>query len=486
VGDDRETATVTCQRAPAFVFDLHDEAYYTWRAHGVRGAALVHVDAHHDVERMLPGQNITIGNFVRAALSEGILSSIFWVVPDPMWRDRRTRNWLVSELHEAGAARGRFAGTSYETNIDGVRVWTGTLDALPRCDAPALLDVDVDYLMTIARHPGTRHGILPVPWCWPAELEERLRARAVRWQLLTVATSITGAFIPLRWQHLGREIVMRLDPSAADPARIECFELLRESAAHRGENRLDYALRACDRAAQACPDEAAAHFHRAEILLASNDCEAARAAFRRAVELVWSYRHPFRTHGFSLLGRKRVRDAAEAFHSAFVLDPDDPYAELGLAQVALLQSRPDEAIARAERSRVSFESIEAWRTIARAAAALGDRERAHAAYFHAMRLALHGTVPVNGPWGANPERRLVDPDHWRDHAEAAALHHVAGDLDSARAHYQIAIAAPRWQPMAAFRLAVLHARRQEWSKAGRAAAAVIPRSVRWPFPWPAW
>jgi hypothetical protein len=81
--------------------------------------------------------------------------------------------------------------------------------------------------------------------------------------------------------------------------------------------------------------------------------------------------------------------------------------------------------------------IDAWRTLSRARAGAGDLAGAIAAGTHVLALALSGAVPLS-VWAANRDRRLVDPDHFNDHARLAALYRRAGDAAAARAHQRIA------------------------------------------------
>lgn len=442
------------------VFDLHDMAYYVWRDAGVRGAVLVHLDAHHDMEpeTRQGGIPINIGNFIRAALRDGLLSAVFWVVPEPMWTDTRTRRWLTKELRFAGALPIHAADSFWETAIEGAPVWVGPLDALPPFASPVLIDVDVDYLMTTARHSRAPAWPAAVPWCWPEDLVTRLAARAVPPGIVTIATSVTGGFTPLRWQHLGRELALRLD-AVPDGHRLEAFGALRRAAEHRQRNDLRGALGACEEALGRCEREAAVHFHHAETLLAIGERDRARAAYERARSLDPSYRHPFRTPGPTFLRRNRVREALDAFETAFELDPDDPYAQLGVAMAMARQGRAREAAGLAARSLATVDSVDGWRTVAAARAAAGDAAAAIAAYHRAMSLSLAGAIPLDGPWAANPERRFGDSSHWRDHVGVGDLLARGGDLDAAIAHYRIASAAAPWARRVRLRLALLEARR---------------------------
>jgi hypothetical protein len=108
--------------------------------------------------------------------------------------------------------------------------------------------------------------------------------------------------------------------------------------------------------------------------------------------------------------------------------------------------------------------------VGEARAALGEPRAAIEAYERAMALSLRGAVPLGGPWSSNPERRLVDPGHWSDHAAAGDLRAGLGDLDAAIAHYTIAAAGAPEDRRVRRRLARLEERR----RLGRAFGGVLP------------
>lgn len=371
-----------------FTFDLHDGAFYAWRDAGVRRGVLVHVDAHHDATADPAWKAIDIGNFVGAAVREGLVESVYWVVPDPMWKDPDTRAILEREVE----------------NLE-IRVWLGPLDRLPPQRTPILLDIDVDYLLTSRYEAGRSAEPLDAPWCAPERLVERIRETGITRGITTVAMSVTGGFTPLRWAHLAHQIAALLDGRPMPPC-----------------------------------DAAQAHA-RALMLQADGRLGEARAAHRQARELDPFYAHPFATRGPYLYRRGRLEEAAVAYESALALDPADPHAQLGLAMIALRHSRFHDARRLAESSLASnAEAIDGWRVLGEAAARTGDAVTAIRAYERALRLALHGAVGLRGPWSSNPARQLIDPRHWDDHAALAALHDAAGAREAAATHRRMAAA----------------------------------------------
>ena len=104
-----------------FIFENHDEACDRWRRAGVRNRLLVHIDAHHDAVRRPAREPITIANYVRAAVEEGLVREAIWAVPEPSWQRPAIRRAIkrhlarldmpIAGLRISLAARPRHAST---------------------------------------------------------------------------------------------------------------------------------------------------------------------------------------------------------------------------------------------------------------------------------------------------------------------------------------------------------------------------------------
>jgi len=377
-------------RESALIFDCHDEAYAHWRDAGIRGATLVHVDAHHDLEPGPPSEIAHIGNFVRLAIADGIVARLRWVLPQPMWDHPATRAVALHDLAALAA---------------GVDASVAPLGETAGCAGPVLLDIDLDYLFTTAFDRDPSRAVLAAPWC---DVDALAAALAARWpcrRVTTIATSLTGSFTPIGWKHLARPLAARLDGTPLDETW----------------------------------DRAARDFQEAERQQARGALVEARARFASAVAADPQYRHPFRTPGHLYLAQNRRAEAARAFDAALALDPDDGWARLGLAMIAM-DEHPADALASLGDVDAGDRRVDAWRTRSRALAAIGDLAGAIAAARRVLALALDGAVPLS-VWASNRDGRLVDPDHMRDHARLASLYRRAGDAAGAAAHQRIAEAA---------------------------------------------
>src|SRR5579871_2409265 len=89
----------TASSAPRiFRIENHDAALPIWKNVAGKERILVHVDAHHDMWWVENDKNITIANFISPAIRDGILSEIYWVVPDRSWETAENRGHILRHL----------------------------------------------------------------------------------------------------------------------------------------------------------------------------------------------------------------------------------------------------------------------------------------------------------------------------------------------------------------------------------------------------
>ena len=156
------------------VMENHDEAYHIWRRANVRDRILVHIDAHHDMWWIPDDAPVTIANFICPAIKNNLVREVIWVVPDPAWTSRESRQAVLRHVQTIektypGARRRATVGpTGISTHVAGTQLKVCPLRFLPEMTEPVLLDVDIDFLMIPRVTYGTKHADQQtLPWCCP-------------------------------------------------------------------------------------------------------------------------------------------------------------------------------------------------------------------------------------------------------------------------------------------------------------------------------
>lgn len=465
VGVDRIERTV--------VVENHDAAYGVWRDAGVHARTLLHVDAHHDMWRASGPDGITIANFISLALADDLIREVVWIVPDGTWESARGRRPILRHLR--GLMKD-YAGPDRRARVEQSRIWTSLagkrltvcpLRFLPRCDEAVLLDIDLDFMII----PRVSHRRLDehaeMPWCWPGELIDRLRASEVKTDLVTVARSVEGGYTPLKWRYLGDELVQRLADPEGKEAAIRGMEWMREATVAAARGDLAAAERGLQAAAAALPESAAPHLHLAHLAIETGRLHEAQQLYRRARTIDATYATPFSTNGFPLQWDGRYKEAEHEFRRALLLDPADPHAHLGLGLIAAetRRWRDAEALLRAALAR-DDRLVEGHRALGRVVAHAGRLTEAIAAYERSLQLTLAGERPLARPIVTERgQDRLVDPEHCRVHADLADLYASRGSIARAIVGYQISLAGGRDEARLRRRLAWLYLQERDWLKA---------------------
>ncbi len=407
------------------ISDLHDAAFYAWRDAGVRGAVLVHIDAHHDADAT-EWPFVTISNFVWWALFEGLLREVYWIVPEPSWETASGRALIersivtLARQHDPGAAL-HSQGACLRTMIAGKPFTACRLSALPPMEK-ALVDIDIDYFLV----PDIAHELPPIddpmPWIWPPDLVDALRT--VPPAMVTIATSTRGGFTPLEWKYLGEELCARFSG-----APLEGFGLLRAGAEaeHRGD--APAAEAAYRRAIGMLPASAGARYRLARLCVRRGDVATARTAFAAALERDPSYR------AMDSAGRRwhaagQTVAAARGYRDVLLMDPNNPYAALGLGQLAAQRGDHVNAIAHFDAALRSCGTlVDAHRGLARSLESTGCARRAIEHYERSIHLELCGHAAIDAPIATRPPR-VFDAAHWDTHRRLAALQHDARWLEA--------------------------------------------------------
>ncbi|MFA6384832.1 MAG: UPF0489 family protein [Candidatus Omnitrophota bacterium] len=238
-----------------FLFEDHDVSLKIWRKNRIKGLDLVHVDAHMDfgfheaepVDAILAGarsvaelkrkleysqaysyfekdlsKQIDIGNYIYPAMLDGIVRDFYWVVPGGSREFAASVKTIAVMLRQLIRMEGSGAAISHPrrdlmaVEILGRRLYVCTLDSLPVQKKPAILDIDVDFLVIKSVITGNNtYGIgKRNMWMTPGELVERLRRKVHSPAVVTIAYSCKGGYTPMKFRYLGDELAFLYDPGA--------------------------------------------------------------------------------------------------------------------------------------------------------------------------------------------------------------------------------------------------------------------------------
>jgi tetratricopeptide (TPR) repeat protein len=237
--------------------------------------------------------------------------------------------------------------------------------------------------------------------------------------VVTIATSTRGGFTPLEWKYLGEELCARLRGGASAG-----FEALRSGADAEQGGDLDRAQARYQEAIRLLPASAGARYRLARLHLRRGDDDAARRTFGDVMERDSSYR-AIDSEGRRWHAAGHAAAAARGYRNILRMDPENPYAELGLAQLAAASGDHCAAIAHFSRAlQCCGTLIDAHRGIARSLEATGAIGRAAQHYARSLRLELCGHAPLDAPIATRTRApRVFDAAHWDIHRRLASLQH---------------------------------------------------------------
>jgi hypothetical protein len=149
---------------PASVTEEHNECYYHWEKSGIKNADLFHIDSHPDtVHADLKAyfssyKDLTIINFICAAVHKGVVSSMYWYDP-----------YLQFPLADMGSTK-KDNRKSLNTKIEnGSIIWEDSELCLGRRDilqvsdlrikSPLILDIDLDAFAMKFEETGYKERI---------------------------------------------------------------------------------------------------------------------------------------------------------------------------------------------------------------------------------------------------------------------------------------------------------------------------------------
>ena len=341
-----------------FVMENHNEALAYWRRLGVKDKTLVHIDSHFDFawitdsdpqallslkslegfkknSLMNPLWNLSgrakeelvhIGNYIEPAIKEGIVGEFFWVVPDffcsTKIRLRRLKNQIRDSLLRNPGFNTKVVteNNCLKAKIGKVNLTVCSLEALPRIESDALLDIDVDYFVN-----GN------ALWLHPDTFARILKQKVPR-GLVTIAYSVEGGFTPIEYKFIGDYLLALFDDSLSDTAQYrQAMDSLIKAAEAKKNKALLEAESFLKEAFVLCPDSAAIQYHFSMLYYALGLKRPARDYYWQAVSKDGSYRTLYNNRGPVLEENSRLHSARREYEKMLELDPENfhYYARLG-------------------------------------------------------------------------------------------------------------------------------------------------------------
>ena len=443
-----KASSISSRPSPRILrFENHDEALRLWRESAGANRILVHVDAHHDMWWLDPGQRVTIANFICPALQEGILREIYWVVPGRSWESSENRRQIFHHLRriQEGISippvRLEIARDHISTTLFGKPLHICSMEGLPKFAENVLLDLDVDYLIfpRVTYGPGDPHPALP--WRWPADLLQNLDARGVPSDLITIAYSVEGGYTPLRWKYLGDELETRLDANSSGET-VRGMDLMRNAAEAAAGGDRAVAEQKYLEAAAILPQRAAPLWHLAFLYLDGGRVEEGQALYHRALDLDPSYRTPHNNEGLWDYWAERWAASEREYRRTLALDPRDAFAHMGLGWLAMEQSRWSDAEPELRRAiEIDPDLLDAHRALGRVFMKTGRLRKAIAAYEKSLKLSLSGKVSLrDSPIISAEQPRWNDASHFAVFLRLGQLYRAVGEPERASQFLRMAAA----------------------------------------------
>jgi len=221
-----------------YLIENHSTAFNIWHAGNIKGATLVHLDAHDDC-RHIPREKIEslnklvnarnyreifnqsdiessfryklkpdkflfdLGNYIYPCILDGTISRFYWVLPEKQI-DNNKASFLQQHLRAAlkipslefiSATNG-----SFSCMLSNCTITITTLDSLPNIDKGALLDIDTDFFV-FPCSLSESHIRGELSWD-PKRVCSLLSIRVQDPAIITIASSISGGYLPVAFRFI--------------------------------------------------------------------------------------------------------------------------------------------------------------------------------------------------------------------------------------------------------------------------------------------
>lgn len=209
-----------------YVMENHSAALRVWESHNVHNACCVHLDAHLDIGWLskegvkLMGRqgkdlgrlrerdcflhtqegHFDIASWLSVAISAGMLSELFWVVPNEVWFDsplllQKLLSYQVGDIDRTSFIYLRQHEEPYRFTIGMTDIVVCRLGQLPPLKrGRILLDIDLDYFSRY-REPGNG-GDWSEPSIEPSVVVADLHTQVSHAEVTTVSVSWNGGYMP--------------------------------------------------------------------------------------------------------------------------------------------------------------------------------------------------------------------------------------------------------------------------------------------------
>ena len=395
-----------------------DGAYDVWKAVGVSDRILVHFDGHLDFnwitdrsadELLTAGSSeeldrliaqvsvwnldgrplrtrVNITNFIYPAIKHGIVREFFWVIPDPFWAtqparqairqalQRKMRLWPPADFGPVTVSESGITLTVLRCPLT-----VCTLEHLPRFSETVLLDIDVDYFVTLrSEGPVPYHDPRPVaPWIWPSRFLERLKAAQLPTDLVTIAYSVNAGYTPLRYKYFGdhlREALRDPDgPVSDEPRAHTAAEAFREATCALDQGNVGVARDWWAKMVSRDPSYRTLHATPGWREETSRRWQSALSVHDRMREVDPEWHSPHLGRGRALWNLRRCDQAEEAFETACALSPGPTSATHWLGRCAYRRGQWESAYSFWMKSvEQDPEDARSWLGLAHLAARRGD------------------------------------------------------------------------------------------------------------------
>ena len=246
--DSRKSSLVGKEPVERIVLmENHNLAFSVWQKESTRDRILIHIDAHLDfswipdkklykilLSNSLNEENprssrkplwyqeeeeimkiVDTGNYLYPALKDGLISELYWVVPDKIWDTPEEQAIIkkifqqILEKHPKGkAAKIISEEKNIVTTICDRKFTACKLVNLPTINENALLDIDVDFFIvnSLLKEIAGITTMNNKPWMWPSELITILKNKRIRTDCVTISYSVAEGFTPLKYKYLGDQI----------------------------------------------------------------------------------------------------------------------------------------------------------------------------------------------------------------------------------------------------------------------------------------